>query len=327
MSRVSPPPAGRGARPELLSIVVPVRNEERNIPVLVERLRETLAADWSSWEAIFVTDLNTDGTVRALREAHERDARVKAIKLSNAFGHHVAVYAGLAASSGDAVVVMDGDLQDWPEDIPRLVEKYQEGFDVVYGIKERKNESRWRNALSSFFLHVLRRLSDHDLDFNTSMFRIMSRRTVDELMRFGETEPSVTALISLIGFPTAKVLVTSGTRETGKTNYGLARQMNFAISWLLSFSTKPLRLISLLGLTVASLSLLYFIVVVVQTLVRGSAVLGWPTVVVLVTFLSGTILFAQGLTGEYIARIFIETKRRPLYVVEELIGEVRSRKS
>jgi polyisoprenyl-phosphate glycosyltransferase len=305
-----------------LSVVVPVRNEAGMFPALVARLTAVLEEISTGHEIIFATDLNRDDTLDVLRSLHRADPRVKTIKLSNAFGHHVAVLAGLSASSGDAVVVMDGDLQDHPEDIPLLYSKLQEGYEVVYGVKERKNESALRNLFSRTFVRLMNALSDYDIDFNTSMFRIMSHRAVDELCRFREREPSITGLVSVIGLPTTKVLVTSGARHAGQTNFSYWRQVNFAIGFLLSFSTKPLRLISMLGLTISILSLVYFFVVVFQRLALGTPVQGWPTVVGLITFLGGIQLLALGITGEYVARIFLEVKRRPLYIVEEEIGEL-----
>ena len=304
-----------------LSVVVPVRNEAENIPKLVARLTTVLEGVSTEHEIIFATDLNRDNTLEVLRSLHRSDPRVKTLKLSNAFGHHIAVLAGLVASRGDAVVVMDGDLQDHPEDIPLLYAKLGEGHDVVYGVKERKNESALRNLFSRTTVRLMNSLSDYDVDFNTSMFRIMSRRAVDQLCRFRERDPSITGLVSIIGLPTTKVLVTSGTRHAGRTNYSYWRQLNFAINFVLSFSTKPLRLISILGLAVSVLALLYFVVVVIKRLAYGTPVPGWPTVVGLLSLLGGVQLLALGVTGEYVARIFLEVKRRPLYVVEEEIGE------
>jgi glycosyltransferase involved in cell wall biosynthesis len=305
-----------------LSVVVPVRNEAENIPQLVARLTPVLQAISTEHEIIFTTDLNRDNTVEVLRSLNQSDSRVKTLKLSNAFGHHVAVLAGLTVSRGDAVVVMDGDLQDQPEDIPLLYAKLREGHEVVYGVKERKNESAVRNFFSRTMVRLMNSLSDYDVDFNTSMFRIMSRRAVDQLCRFRERNPSITGLASVIGLPTTKVLVTSGTRHAGRTNYSYWRQVNFAIDFLLSFSTRPLRLISLLGLAVSMLALIYFLVVVIQRLAFGTPVPGWPTVVGLMSVLGGVQLLALGIAGEYIARIFLEVKRRPLYIVEEEIGEL-----
>ena len=303
-----------------MSVVIPVRDEEKNVQELTARLTTTMSQMDLTYEVIFVTDINTDRTLDVLRECHANDDRVKVIKLAGSRGQHIAVVAGLDACQGNCVVLMDGDLQDYPEDIPKLHSRMLEGFDVVYGIKEKKNDSLIRNMFSIVFVRVMNRLSDYRVEHNTSMFRIMSRRTVDQLNRFRENEQSLTGLISLIGFPTDKVLVTSGERKAGETKYSFISQVNTAISFLLSFSTKPLRMISILGFIVSALSFLYLGFVVIHVLVAGSAVMGWPTLVVLMTFLGGIQLLALGVIGEYISRIFIESKRRPIYIVEETIG-------
>lgn len=303
-----------------MSIVIPVRNEEKNIPLLIERLTTTMMEMKLTYECIFVTDINTDRTFEVLRDCNADDDRVKVIKLANGMGQHIAVVAGLDSSQGSCVVLMDGDLQDHPEDIPKLYSRMLEGFDVVYGIKEKKNDSMIRNIFSKLFVRAINLLSDHRVEHSTSMFRIMSRRTVDQLNRFRENEQSLTGLIALIGFPTDKVLVTSGERKFGETKYSFISQINFAISFLLSFSTKPLRMISILGFIVSALSFLYLGYVVIHVLVAGTAVMGWPTLVVLMTFLGGVQLLALGIIGEYISRIFIESKRRPIYIVEEKLG-------
>lgn len=303
-----------------ISVVIPVRDEEDTVAEVVVRLTATLAALGVTHEILFVTDVNRDRTLERLRALSAADRRVRALKLSNAFGHHVAVLAGLAAARGAAIVLMDGDLQDCPEDVARLYAALGEGYDVVYGVKERKNDSGLRNLTSRTFLRLLRLVADYDLDLNTSLFRIISRRVADEVVRFGEREPSLTFIMAYLGFPTARIPVRSGTRRRGETKYGLGRQLGLALSTLLSFSTRPLRLIALMGLGIAGASLAYFAVVLVQHAVLRIPVPGWTTIIVLLTFLGGAILFTQGLTAEYIARIFLETKRRPLYAIEERIG-------
>ena len=308
-----------------LSVAIPVRDEEENLPELIQRLQAVLQSMDLSYEIILVTDLNRDNTYGLIREFNRRDAKIKGIKLSNAFGHHVAVLAGLHHCRGEAVLLMDGDLQDLPEDIPKLYAKLQEGFDVVYGVKEKKNESAWRNAASRTFLRLMSLLSDYRLEYNTSMFRIISRKTVEALQKYREPEPSLTALMSLINLPTALVAVSSGTRFKGRTKFNLRRQINFAISFLLSFSTKPLRILSLGGLIIALLSVVYLLVVIGQKLFLGIPVSGWATIIVLITFLGGAQLFGLGLMGEYIGRIFIAAKNRPLYIIDDRVGDLTLR--
>lgn len=305
-----------------LSIVIPVRDEEENVAELVDRIVKTMSELGAAFEVIFVTDINRDNTLGALKAAHQRDERIKSIKLSNGFGQHVAILAGLHHATGDAVLIMDGDLQDYPEDIPILYHTYREGYDVVYATKEIKNESRLRNFFSASFIRILNKLSDFRLDFNTCMFRIMSRRTVAELLKFKEVDPTLNGIVSLIGFPTTKVLVTSGKRKRGKTKYSYLRQINIAISFLLSFSTKPLRLSSMFGIFISSLSFIYLLIVIIQKLFFRIGILGWPTIISLITFLGGIQLLSLGIIGEYLGKVFMETKDRPRYFIEEKIGDL-----
>ena len=305
-----------------ISVIIPVRDEAEILPELIARLAATLEKMGLSYEVIFVTDTNRDNTVEVLRAQNRVNSRIKVVKLSTPRGQHIAAVAGLDACCGDSAVLMDGDLQDYPEDIPKLYARMEEGFDIVYGTKEQKNDSALRNVFSKSFVSVLNWLSDQKLAHNTSMFRIISGRTVLQLRKFREYEQSLTGLMALVNFPTSTVQVTSGQRTKGETKYSFVRQLNFAMGFLLGFTTKPLRLISVLGLIVAGISFAYLVVVLVRAVFVGIVVVGWPTLVSLITFLSGMQLLALGTIGEYVGRIFIESKRRPLYVVEDVIGEI-----
>jgi len=303
-----------------LSIVIPVRDEEKNLDELIFRCTETVQKMALSHEIIFVTDTNKDNTYEILKSFHEQDPRIKIVKLSSSFGQYVAIMAGLQFTKGNAVVTMDGDLQDHPEDIEKLYGKYSEGYDVVYGIKEKKDDSQIRNILSGIFIKLLNKLSDQKLDHNTNIFRIMSRRTVEGIRDFKEIDPSLTGITNLIGFPVAKVLVTSGERHRGETKYSALKLFNLAVSMLLSFSTKPIRIISFSGILVALLSFLYLFWVITGYLLFDTDVQGWPTIVSMIAFIGGMQLLAIGVIGEYIGRIFLETKRRPLFIIEDKIG-------
>ena len=309
-----------------ISVVIPVRDEEGNIPALHQRLKSSLKNLKVSYEVIFVTDINRDNTFAALRELNKKDKDFKVIKLSNSYGQHVAVIAGLEKCSGKSIVIMDGDLQDYPEDIEKLYNKQREGFDIVYGVKEKKNDSFMRNVFSKTFVYIINLLSDVKTDYNTSMFRIISKRTRDEILRFEERQPSLVFIMSLIGFPSASVMVTSGERETGESKYSFMSLVNLAMSMLLSFSTKPIRLISYLGFIFSLLSFLYFIFTLVSRYLLNITVPGWATIIALITLLGGLQLFSIGVIGEYIARVFIESKRRPLYIIDKEVGKFKERK-
>lgn len=304
-----------------ISVIIPVRDEEKNIRELVKRLTSVFDAMRIRFEIIFVTDLNRDNTFEVLCQLNKERNEVKAVKLTNSIGQHVAILAGLELCRGRTVVMMDGDLQDLPEDIPNLYAKLGEGYDIVYGVKDRKNDSFLRNVTSKLFVGLMEILSDIKLEHNTSMFRIISRRTADAILRFRETQPSLTFIMALIGFPSSTVKVTSGERMKGSTKYNLFRLMSFAISSLIAFSTKPIRMISVIGFCVSALSFLYMCVVVVQKMLLKIDVLGWSTMVFLITFLGGVQLFGMGVIGEYIANISIQSKGRPLYFIDQKVGD------
>lgn len=303
-----------------LSIVIPVRDEERNISNLIQRIFSAIESIHKTFEIIFVTDINKDNTVELLHSYCGKHSNIKTLKLSNSFGQHVAVMAGLDHSSGKYTVIMDGDLQDYPEDILILYNKICEGYDVVYALKEKKNEGFLRNLSSRVFNGLMNNLSDIRIESNSSMFRIISRKALEEITKFREYEPSLTYIFSFINLPTAQAKVRSGVRQEGKTKYSFFKLVNFAISSLLSFSRKPLRMISNFGYLVSVVSLLYFAVVLYQYFFFGIPILGWATIVAIITFIGGIQLLSIGVIGEYIGRIYMQTKNRPLYIVENKYG-------
>lgn len=306
-----------------ISVVIPVRNEEKNLDQLITRLKIVFKDEMPSvlFEVIFVTDINNDSTFEMLCRHNEQDQRIKTIKLSNGFGQHVAIIAGLEKTSGGCVVLMDGDLQDYPEDIPALYKKLKDGYDIVYGVKEKKNDSKIRNLCSKTFNKLMASLADVKFTTNTSMFRILSRKAVEEVLRFQEREPSLTYIFGFINLPTANIQVTSGIRLAGHSNYGLMKLINFAISSLLSFSRKPLSFISAIGIFISALSFLFFIITLIQWFLTKITVSGWTTLAILISFLGGMQLLSIGIVGEYLGRVYLESKKRPLYIVEKEIGD------
>ena len=307
-----------------ISVVIPVRDEEKNIRILIDRISATLQSITKTFEIIFITDINRDNTVDVLEQYSKEFHWIKTLKLANSFGQHVAVMAGLDHSAGSAIVIMDGDLQDYPEDIPLLYAKLQEGYDIVYAVKESKNDSLFRNLSSRLFNSLMNRLSDVQIDSNSSMFRIITKRALREVIRFREYEPSLTYIFSYINLPATKILVRSGARQEGITKYNLLRLISFAVSSLLSFSRKPLRIISTLGIIMSLFSFFYFGVVLFQYFFQEIAILGWATMIVLITFMGGIQLLSLGIIGEYIGRIYMQTKSRPLYIIEQKIGHFES---
>jgi glycosyltransferase involved in cell wall biosynthesis len=304
-----------------ISVVIPVRDEEPMLAALIDRLCSTLDGMNKTYEIVFVTDINRDNTVGLLEAASKANPAIKTLRLSNSFGQHVAVVAGLDHCSGEYIVIMDGDLQDLPEDIPRLYAKIGEGYDVVYAIKNNKNGNALRNVSSWFFNLVMGYLSDVHIDSNSSMFRIISRKALQAVLSFREAEPSLTYIFSFINLPTTTMSVRSGSRQGGVTKYGLPRLAGHALKSLMSFSTRPLRLISGLGFLMSAASFSYFAIVLVQHFLGRILIFGWTTLVVVITLLGGIQLLSIGIIGEYVGRMYMQTKNRPLYIVQEKYGQ------
>lgn len=303
-----------------ISVIIPVRDEEKVVDELYARLKNTLAGMTRRFEVIFVTDVNKDNTFEALRRLNKKDRRFKVVKLTSSLGQHVAVMAGLRNCDGRYTVLMDGDLQDFPEDIPALYRKIKEGYDVVYAQKKRKNMNFMRDFFSWVFNFVMQKFSNVKFRVNSSVFRIVSRKALNQVLKFREIEPSLTYMFGYINLPTASVEVSSGARKAGVTKYSFAGLMRFAVSSLISFSSQPLYLISQLGFLIAGAALLYMIYILFRFFMVGIAVSGWATIVFIVLFVGGVQLVSIGVLGEYLGRIYIQTKNRPLYIIEEKIG-------
>ena len=302
-----------------LSVVVAVRDEEAAIPHLYRRLRTVLDEVGLDWELLFVEDSSTDGTVPAIRRLAETDGRVKGVFLTRGFGHHAAITTGLDAATGDHIVLMDGDLQHRPEDIPRLLEPYFAGYEIVYGKRTTKPPIIKRVG-SRFINDLANRLSDYPIDLNSGMFRVISSRVNCELHAMREHSRFLVGMISWLGFPSFEVPIAEERRTMGRSKYGLRQMAELAINYVISFSTRPLRLAAYLGLLTALVSLAGAAYFLAQVVFRGVTVSGFPTIIVALTTLGGAILFVLGIVGEYVGKIFIELQNRPLYVVSSTVN-------
>lgn len=299
----------------VISIVTAVCNEERAIPELYRRISAVLDETPLRWELIFVEDSSTDDSVRKIRELCASDSRVKGVFLTRSFGHHAAVSAGLDFGTGDHFLMMDGDLQHRPEDIPRLLGPYfEEGFDIVYGQRTTRQPllkevgSRLANRLANM-------LSDTPLDLNSGMFRVFSRQVRDELVNMPERTRFLVGMMSWLGFEGKKVPIEEDPRPYGETKYTIRRLFELAANYITSFSTRPLRLAVWLGLATSIGSLCLGVYFLIEALVFGVEVSGFPTLIVMLTTLGGMILLVLGIIGEYIGKMFVEVKSRRLYVV------------
>ena len=291
------------------------------LPILYHRLTQVMEGLGESYEIIFVNDGSDDGSLALLRDLRAGDERVKLLSLSRNFGHQIAITAGLDHSSGQAVVILDADLQDPPEVIPQLVEQWRKGYDIVFAVREkRRGEGFFKRGTAALFYRVLRRLTSTEIPVDAGDFRLMSRKAVDTLKSIRERSRFIRGLAGWIGFRQTSVPYIRDVRYAGTTKYPLNKMVRFALNGLISFSSVPLQLASYLGFIVSSVSFIYIAYAVWLKLFTDRTIPGWTSVMVAVLFLGGVQLLCLGIVGEYIGRIYEEVKQRPLYIVDEAGG-------
>ncbi len=314
-NRDSPP------RHILLSVVVPVYNEEAVIEAFYERATTALSAvPNADLELVFVDDGSMDASLEILSSLSERDVRVKVVSFSRNFGHQIAITAGVDHAAGDAVAVIDADLQDPPEVIVEMVAKIREGYDVVYGQRvDRDGETKMKLWTASLFYRLLKYLAKIEIPVDVGDFRVMSRRATRELRTLREKDRFVRGLVSWVGFKQTAVGYQREKRFAGETKYPVGKMLKFALDGITAFSTVPLRLATWLGYAASVFAFAYLISVFVQR-AMGVTVEGWATIMVAMLFLGGVQLICLGILGEYIGRIFNEIKPRPMYVVAERLN-------
>ncbi len=304
-----------------LSLVVPAFNEADMIDIFCDRTIPILSAIDESFEVIFVNDGSGDATGENVRKLHQTDPRIKLIDLSRNFGKEVAMTAGLDLSSGEVVVVMDADLQDPPELIPEMLEKWREGFDTVYATRTvREGETFVKKSTAHVFYRLLRYVTKINVPANTGDFRLMNRRTVDALKLLKEHHRFMKGVFAWVGFKQTHIYYHRKPRAAGSTKWDYWRLWNFAIEGITSFSYGPLKISSYLGFLVAFFAFCYALFLIVRTLILGIDVPGYASIMVVLLFTSGIQLVFLGILGEYIGRMFDETKKRPLYLIQDLVG-------
>ena len=303
---------------QLITVVVPVYNEVEGINAFHERMGQVMAAaPQFAWEIIYVDDGSIDASYTKLKNIAEKDTRVLLIRFSRNFGHQVAITAGIDQAQGDAVVVIDADLQDPPEVILEFAQKWQEGYDVVYGVREKRaGESRLKLLTATVFYRVLKRLTNFEIPVDVGDFRLMSRQAVDHFKQLRENDRFVRGLVSWIGFRQIGIEYLRDKRHSGETKYPYNKMIKFALDGITSFSTVPLKLASWLGYISSMLAFIYLCSVFVQKAI-GITVPGFATIIVAIMFLGGVQLICLGILGEYIGRIFNEMKHRPIYIIAE----------
>lgn len=304
--------------PRLLSLIIPIYNEEEVLPLLVARLEELLANLPCPAEVILVNDGSSDGSVHKLYQLAQGDARFKILCFARNFGHQVAATAGLDAASGDAVVLMDADLQDPPELIFDMITRYREGYDVVYAQRvKRTGETLFKRWSAWLFYRMMSILVYKDLPADTGDYRLVSRRCLVALLAMRETHRFLRGMVSWVGFPQIAVPFVRQPRAAGETKYPLSKMLRFAWTAAISFSPTPLRVSFLAGLLLLGVGCAFGVYVLIYLILGLPLVRGWTSLIILNCLTAGALMISIGVLGEYVARIFEEIKGRPLYIVSD----------
>lgn len=304
---------------KIITLLIPAYNEAEVLPTLLERLGklEKEQSDYQ-FELLFINDGSKDATLSLLKKAIQRYPSISYLNLSRNFGKETAMIAGLDHAKGDAVVIIDADLQDPPELIPKMIALWEQGYDDVYARRRsRAGESWLKRSTSRWFYKLLQQSTSVSIQQDTGDFRLLSRRAVEALKQFRESERYTKGMFSWIGFKKIEIPYDRDPRAAGLTKWNYAKLFDLAIDGITSFTTAPLRIASLFGIVVSFASFIYIIFLVFRTLFIGSDLAGYPSMMAVILFLGGVQLLSIGIIGEYIGRIFIETKQRPLYFVEE----------
>lgn len=301
-----------------LSVIIPSYNEERNVGIMHERLTKTLSEITDSYEMIFVNDCSKDQTLLRIKELGERDSHVKYLSFSRNFGHQIAVSAGLDFCTGEAVVIIDGDLQDPPELITQMYERYKEGYKVVYAKrKTREGETWFKKATAKIFYRLLASMTSIDIPVDVGDFRLIDRVIVEHLRNMPEKSKYIRGQIAWIGYKQTFVEYHRDARLYGTTNYPLKKMLRFALDGITAFSDKPLKIASGLGIFSAIVSLLALVYALISHFCFHTTITGWTSLILSVLFIGGVQLITIGIIGEYIARINNDVRNRPLYILDE----------
>lgn len=306
-----------------ISILIPCYNEEKSLPLLYPELVKLMEGQPAyEWELMFVNDGSVDGTLELLRRLREQDARVNYVDLSRNFGKEKAMLAGFDYVTGDCMVIIDADLQDPPALIPEMISWWEQGYDDVYARRKSRGRESWlRKRLSLVFYKMLQSSSRYDVLPNVGDFRLLDRRCINALKRMRESERYTKGMFSWIGFKKKEVVFDRGDRVAGNSSWNFKQLFSLAVDGITSFSSVPLRISTLVGFIVSMLAFIYMIYMFIKALIWGDPVQGYPSLVILLLFLGGIQLLSLGIIGEYIGRIYNETKNRPDYLVREFNGE------
>ena len=302
----------------IFSIIAPIYNEVDNLPVLYSRVSEVMNGTEEAWELILVDDGSKDGSNEVIRKLASADERVRPVIFARNFGHQIAVTAGLDYSRGDAVIIIDADLQDPPEVIHDLIAKWREGYEVVYAVrKEREGETWFKKTTAALFYRIIYRITDVKIPLDTGDFRLVDRKVVNIMSKMRERHRFLRGIGAWVGFKQIGVEYNRAARFAGETKYPLKKMLKLALNAITGFSYFPLQVATYIGFISAGLSILAIPVVIVLRLISAPQLTGQATTLIMVLFLGGVQLISSGIIGEYIGRIYDEVKGRPLYIVAE----------
>lgn len=305
-----------------ISVVAPVYNEAPTLPLFCERVIAALEPLGEPFELVLVNDGSRDDSLNVMIALHERDPRIKVVNFSRNFGHQLAITAGIDYARGDAVAVIDSDLQDPPEVIPELFAKWREGYGIVFAQRaEREGETWFKKTTAAFFYRLIRRITNVNIPVDTGDFRLMDRKVVDTLKQMREHHRFMRGLSVWVGFKQTGVEYKRAARHAGETKYPLSKMIRFALDGITSFSYLPLQLATYLGFLIAAISMIALVAVIIMRFVDAEPnFYGQASTLVSVLFLGGIQLIFLGIIGEYLGRIYDEVKRRPLYIVSDVLG-------
>ena len=306
-----------------ISIIIPAYNEEESLPILYERLKKLMDSILNyEFEVLFVNDGSKDKTIQIIKELREKDKRICYVDFSRNFGKEIAMIAGIDYATGDAVVFMDADLQDPPELIPELIKYWEEGYDDVYARRSsRKGETWLKKFTSKMYYRVLQSLTRVPIQKDTGDFRLLDRRCVNALKKLRESQRNTKSMFSWIGYNKKEVLYERDPRIAGKTKWNYLKLIDLAIDGITSFTTSPLKLATYISIPTFLMLIIYFIYVIIKCITKNVVMEAFQAIIILILFFSGVQILLFGIVGEYLGRIFNETKNRPLYFVNEYNGK------
>lgn len=313
---------------KLISIMIPLYNEEETLPITYDRLIRVLNGIHYDFEILLINDGSKDKSIKIIKELREKDSRISYLDLSRNYGKEIAMAAGFDYVSGDAVIIMDADLQDPPELIPEMIKYWEEGFDDVYAKRKSRHGETWlKKKTSYYFYRILKKLSKVEIQEDTGDFRLLSRRAVEAIKGFKEHHRYTKGFFSWIGFNKKEILFEREARVAGKSKWNYFKLIELAIEGVTSFSSAPLRLTTFIGFITAFMGIVYMAYIIFKKIVFGDPVAGYASMVSLLLFFSSIQLISLGIIGEYLGRIFDETKNRPLYFINEYNSETNIREN